>query len=241
MVKVMNKDLDVIPKNIEIEQAILGTVFLNADDAYTAIEHLRVKDFYKTCHQVLFSAMKALLKEGKNIDLITMQDYLKRNNKIEDVGGISYITTLIESVPVTYKVIDYCNILRRTTNEREVYFLAEQYKEGKIKFNELKEKILDVPSTDKGADESTLKDLFLATLKHSSEGVAYKFRIPILNQYLGGVDHGETIVIGGYTSQGKTMMGLQLAMDFAEQGLVVLYCTSEMTPCKCQALIPLLR
>ncbi|MGE4412193.1 MAG: replicative DNA helicase [Candidatus Caldatribacteriota bacterium] len=225
----MSKNMDVKPKKIEVEQALLGAVFLNADNAFIGIEHLRVKDFYKTCHQLLFSTIKALLKEGKNIDLITVQDYLQKNNKIEEVGGISYITYLIESVPVTYKVIDYCNILRRTTYEREVYCLAEQFKDGKISFNELSSKILAIPSLQKGADESTLRDLFLATLQRSSEGVAHKFLIPSLNKYLGGVDLGETIVIGGYTSQGKTMMGLQLAMDFAEQNLVVLYCTSEMT------------
>ncbi|KUK99260.1 MAG: Replicative DNA helicase [Parcubacteria bacterium 32_520] len=220
---------NMIPKNIEVERAILGAMLNDPEDAHIGIEHLAVKDFYITKHQIIFSGMRALIKEEKNIDLVNIQYILTKKKKLNEVE-VSYITDLMNTVPVTYKAIDYCNILKQTTYQREVYILLEQYKEGKIEFQDLTAKILDYPPLEKKADEQTLKELFLATLKRSSEGVAYKFNLEELNYYLGGVDYGETIVIGGYTSQGKTMLALQLAIDFAEQGLNILYCSSEMTP-----------
>ena len=218
-----------IPNNLKTESAVLGAILINPDNAYTAIENLTAESFYSTRHQLLFQSMHELFKNGVNIDFITLNDHLKRQNKLEASGGMSYITELADSVPVSYSVIDYCNILKRTQYEREVFYLVEKYKEGKIEFEELTAKIMDLPMI-RQTDEQTLKDLFLSTLKKSSQGVKYKFLLPTLNKYFGGVDDGEIVVIGGHTSQGKSMFGLQLATDFAEQGLKVLYCTSEMSP-----------
>jgi len=219
--------MNMIPNNQKTETALLGAILINPDNAYTALENLNENSFYSTNHQLIFKAMTELLKAGVNIDLITLSDYANRHKL--DIS-ISYLTNLTETLPVNYNINDYCNILKRTQYEREVFYLAEKYKEGKIEFEELTEKILDFPNLENEPDEQTLKDLFLATLKKSSEGVAYKFGLEVLNKYLGGVDHGETIVLGGYTSQGKTMMAINLATDFADKGLKVLYCTAEMTP-----------
>lgn len=219
----MNK----IPNNKKTEMAILGAVFISQDNAYNIIESLNIDSFYDTGHQVIFESMKKLLTDGVNIDMITMNDYITRN-KIDI--ATSYLMTLAECVPVTANINDYCNILKRTQYEREIYYLTEKYKEGQIEFDELTEKILSFPALNEEPDEQTLKDLFVATLKKSSEGVAYKFRLEILNKYLGGLDKGELLVIGAHTSQGKSMLGLQLATDFAEQGHNILYCTSEMSP-----------
>lgn len=224
------KEIDIsIPKSIETEMAVLGSMLTDVEDAHTGLEHLRMKDFYSDKHKVIFSSMKALLKEGINIDHLTLQYLLKKKEKLEDIGGVSYITDLTSTIPISGRVIDYCNILKQTTYERDVYMLLQKYKEGDIKFEDLRATLLDYPSLEKQEEDLSLEELFLATLKRSSEGVAYKFDILDLNKLLGGVDNGETIVIGGYTSQGKTMFALQLAIGFADQGLNVLYCTSEMT------------
>lgn len=220
--------MNIIPHNDRVEQAVLGAIMLSPENSHLAIENLTERDFYTYKHKLLFTSMKEIFKEGMTVNLVTVQDYLKRKKLLEQVE-IFYVSQLLDTVPTSNNIEDFCDILKRTTYEREIYILTQQYTEGEITFDELTAGIMSFPSLTNRPDEQTLKDLFADTLKNSTKGVAYKFTMEVLERYLGGIDKGETVVIGGYTSQGKTMMGIQLAIDFAEKGFKVLYCTSEMT------------
>jgi|LSQX01.1.fsa_nt_gb replicative DNA helicase len=217
-----------IPQNLETERAILG-LLMTGHDPYEVIEKLTIMDFYPTSHQIIYNSMRDLFRKGVNIDIITLTDNLKTQNKLEAVG-ISYLTLLTSSVPVSYNMPDYINILKQTSYKRQVYLLTLKYKDGQIEFNELTEAILKLPQLIRENEEQSLRDLFSATLSQAMKGVPYKFKLPLLNRLIGGLDHSEIMVIGGKTSMGKSMFGLQLATDFAESDLNVLYCTSEMSP-----------
>jgi replicative DNA helicase len=86
----------------------------------------------------------------------------------------------------------------------------------------------DIPQLDE-VKEETFKDILINTLRRSTKGTEHKFNIDILNRYLGGVDKAEVITIGGYTSQGKSDIAIQLAIDFASTGKKILFLSGEMT------------
>lgn len=92
------------PQNIEAEQAVLGSVFLNPDSIADALEFVEASDFYRRAHQILFQAMVDLNDDGEAIDVITINDRLEMNNQLDDVGGVAYIAELASSVPTAANI-----------------------------------------------------------------------------------------------------------------------------------------
>ena len=215
-------------KSVQAERAILGSCLIDKTSADVAI-NLEYDDFYSTAHQEIFKAMSNLFKENTAIDIITLTEQLKNENKLESIGGVSYLTLLMNTVPVAANVEYYIKIVKQKSNQRKIFTILENVKSGKLDIqkglNEISQiQIYETPEED-------LKTLLKNTILTSDKGVAYKFKIPKLNKYLGGVDKGELITIGGFTSQGKSSFVCQLAIDFAGHSKKrVLYCSSEMTP-----------
>ena len=214
------------PKKIDIERVALGAALADDDSTAAIIEGLTSEDFYETRHKAIFNAIGEVFKKGMSTNLVTINDQLS-TLKNRDVPS-SYLISLIESIPVTYNIDDFITLLKKSSMERRIFLLSEKLKEGIIEVEDFTNQVISLPTFNKVSNE-TLQDLFVNTLVTASQGVAYKFGLEPLNKYLGGLDKGEIITIGGHTSQGKTALCIQLAIDFAERGYKVLYCTSEMT------------
>ena len=108
------------PHNIEAEESVLGAVMLSADAANVALETLRAEDFYKPAHQSIWEAITALFDGNQPIDPVTVADWLRRNESLERVGGVSTITRLMESVPSTSNVDYYADIVDETSIRRRL-------------------------------------------------------------------------------------------------------------------------
>lgn len=215
-------------KSVQAERAILGSCLIDKTSIDVAV-NLEYDDFYSTAHQEIFKSISNLIKRNTAIDLITLTEQLKNENKLESIGGVSYLTLLMNTVPVAANVEYYIKIVKQKSNQRKIFTILENVKSGKLDIqkglNEISQiQIYETPEED-------LKTLLKNTILTSDKGVAYKFKIPKLNKYLGGVDKGELITIGGFTSSGKSSLVVQLAIDFAGYSKKrVLYCSSEMTP-----------
>jgi replicative DNA helicase len=100
------------PQNLEAEMAVLGSMLLNENAVSVAAELLDSNSFYKDQHRKIFEAMLDLYAANKAIDLITLTDELKRNIALEEVGGVSFLTALVNSVPTAANISHYVNIVR---------------------------------------------------------------------------------------------------------------------------------
>lgn len=99
------------PQNLEAEQAVLGSVFLDQDAVVEAMEFIEPKDFYRRNHQLIFQAMIELANRNEAIDVITMKDQLEQFNLLEDIGGIEYLSELALSVPTAANVGYYAKLV----------------------------------------------------------------------------------------------------------------------------------
>ena len=214
------------PNKIDIERVALGAALSDDDSSAAIIEGLSADDFYETRHKSIFNAILEVFKRGMNTNIVTINDQL--SSMKEEIPS-SYLINLVETIPVTYNIDDFITILKKSSMERRIFLLSEKLKEGIIEVEDFTNQVISLPTFNKVSNE-TLQDLFVNTLVTASQGVAYKFGLEPLNKYLGGLDKGEIITIGGHTSQGKTALCIQLAIGFADRGYKVLYCTSEMTP-----------
>src|SRR6476661_6312331 len=88
-----------LPSSPETEKAILGAIILDNTIVAQAIEMLKPADFYVPSHRRIFTAMIALFERGSEINPILIGEELKKENALESVGGISFITNLTYGLP----------------------------------------------------------------------------------------------------------------------------------------------
>ncbi|MBA7554879.1 Replicative DNA helicase [subsurface metagenome] len=167
-----------------------------------------------------------MFKKNIGIDELIV---IKEINKNELKMPGDYIYGLISSVPCrgeNYR--HYNSIIKKKSVQRKILAILEDTREGKIEMEGALLEIEKLPGED--IKEEAFSIILENTLKDSIRGTEYRFKISSLNHYLGGADKGELITIGGWTSQGKSTLAIQLAIDFASGGKKVLYLSTEMTP-----------
>ena len=108
------------PQNIEAEQAVLGAMLIDKEAIAKATEVLSADDFYREAHRVIFSAMLELYNKNEAVDMVTVTEILKRDNKLEDIGGIAYITSLANVVLTAANVKYHAEIVAEKSVLRQL-------------------------------------------------------------------------------------------------------------------------
>ena len=219
----------IIYNNDEIERASLGSCLLDREALNQTFECLEIDDFYNKAHQIIFQTIMEMVRLNVGIDMIILTEKLQSKGQLEKIGGVVYLTKIISSVPTFKNIEHYNSIIKKNSNQRKIKEILQDLKMENVAIPEALELIAKVPVVE--VKEETLKTLLKNTILISSKGVAHRYKIPSLNHYLGGIDKGEIVTIGGFTSQGKTSLAVQLAIDFIDinEDKKVLYLTSEMT------------
>ena len=112
------------PQNIEAEQAVLGAAFLSADALIEAMQYVQADDFYRRAHQIIFQTMVDLNDQDQAIDVVTVNNQLKEQNLLDDVGGVSYIAELAAAVPTAANVSYYAKIVQEKSLLRRLIATA---------------------------------------------------------------------------------------------------------------------
>ena len=100
------------PQNTEMEQSVLGAILLENEALVKVLEILDERDFYQEAHRWIFQAMIGLFEENIPIDLLTVTERLRKNERLEAVGGASYLAELVELVPTAAHVWHHARVVR---------------------------------------------------------------------------------------------------------------------------------
>lgn len=109
-----------LPHCIEAERSILGAILLDNAVCSRAIELLRRDDFYLHSHRRIFEKMITVTEQVMPVDLVTLSDELRRAGEFEQIGGATYIASLIDGVPRTDTIEPYARILLRHSRARQI-------------------------------------------------------------------------------------------------------------------------
>ena len=90
---------NVLPNNLEAEQSLIGCMLIDNDVLSEVADKLTDRDFYQESHQLIVSAILKVFYQRKPADIITISDCLEKDGNLSKVGGIDYITELMQSVP----------------------------------------------------------------------------------------------------------------------------------------------
>ncbi len=100
------------PQNLEAEMAVLGAMLIDEEAVATAIEILSCEFFYKESHRHVYEGILSLFNHNKAVDIITICEELKKQDLLEQVGGSSYIASLVNTVPTSANIQHYASIVR---------------------------------------------------------------------------------------------------------------------------------
>jgi replicative DNA helicase len=112
------------PQNLEAEQAVLGAVLIENDAINKIVDILSPDDFYKETHRKIYSAMLGMFESSEPIDLVTLTNALRGAKSLENVGGASYLSTLVSLVPTAANIKNHAKIVREKAVLRKLIHTA---------------------------------------------------------------------------------------------------------------------
>ncbi len=214
------------PQNLEAEQSVLGAILIDNNALTRCLEILDPEDFYKGSHRKIFFAMTDLFDKNEPIDLITLTDQLKKNDELEAVGGIAYLSLMVNMVPTAANVKYHSHIVREKALLRGLVQSANEIASKVYEDNLDAEDLVDYAErsifkiSDKRVKASfvslkeVIRDSFemierLYDKKETITGVSSGFRD--LDDLTTGFQKGDLIIVGGRPSMGKTAFALNIA------------------------------
>jgi replicative DNA helicase len=115
-----------LPSNLEAERSILGAILLDNSVCNQAMEMMRRDDFFLDSHRRIYDKMILLSERGTSIDLVTLSEELRRASEFEQVGGATYIASLIDGVPRTDTIEPYVKIVKSKAILRKLITASNQ-------------------------------------------------------------------------------------------------------------------
>ncbi|PIR26799.1 MAG: replicative DNA helicase [Deltaproteobacteria bacterium CG11_big_fil_rev_8_21_14_0_20_42_23] len=218
------------PQNIEAEQSILGAVLLDNEAIHRCLELVQAEDFYRETHRKIYEAVLDLYQKSEPVDIITLTSHLKSKNVLDQVGGATYLSFLVDQVPTAANVASYCKIVREKSVSRRLIegatqIISDGYQQH-ADVNEYLDKaeqiIFDVAQnrTKKGFSQvkDVVKDSFKAIeqlyeRKELITGVPSGFKD--LDRLTSGFQPSDLVIIAGRPSMGKTAFVLSILENAA--------------------------
>ena len=232
-----------IPSNKEAEQSLLSSMFISHYALEKATDTLTTDDFYYDNNRVIFNALDNLNKNNTPIDMTSVITELKNKNKLEEAGGISYISDVLNSEAVATNVDYYIKKVSDTSLLRRLIKVSEEI--GTLGYESLDEvdealdeaekKVLSVVKNRQGSEFRPFKDILYSARKNLEDlyqtkgditGIASGF--VDLDKLTAGFHENQLIIVAARPAMGKTLFALNVAVNAAIAGKSVAIFNLEM-------------
>jgi replicative DNA helicase len=221
-----------LPVSMEAERSILGAILLDNSLYDQAAENLIPDHFSLDAHRRVYSRMRDLQESGRPVDMITLVEELDRHKEVEAIGGVAYLSSLIDGVPDRPSIEHYVRIVRNKALLRGLINLAQNAIAEAIEHSDEAEEVLgraeqaifqlsdnrigqgflDIPAIIKGSFGS-LEELYARGQEITGLATHYTQ----LDKLTSGLQPSDLIIIAARPSMGKTA----LAMNIAENAAVL--------------------
>jgi len=99
------------PQSLEAEESILSAILIDNDTLIEVLEILSPEDFYRSAHQKIFAAIAELFARNEPADLVTLTNILREQDRLEEIGGATYLANLVDTVPLAVNAQHYAKIV----------------------------------------------------------------------------------------------------------------------------------
>ncbi|MFZ2975118.1 MAG: replicative DNA helicase [Candidatus Moraniibacteriota bacterium] len=225
-----NNDLKIPPQNIEAERSVLGALMLDKDAVIKIANLVRLGDFYRDDHNIIYEAMMELYEQREPIDVLSLSNRLEEKKQLDKIGGSSYLTELVNSVPSSSNIAHYAKVVQKKSTLRKLIITASEIVELGYREDEDVEKILDSAEQKLfGVSQKYIKQDFVPIKSileaafnridelhkgdHKLRGVPTGY--PDMDNILAGFQKSDLVILAARPSIGKTTLALDLARQIA--------------------------
>ena len=233
------------PHSAEAEQAVLGAMLMNKEAISMASEIITGEDFYQTAYGILFDCIVEMFQQGKPVDLITLQDYLKEKDVPPEISNMEFARDLLMQAQTSANADTYAKIVREKSVMRRLIKVNEEtantcYQQNKPLdeiLEDAQKKVFELAETGNSEEYVPIRQVVLNALdviERASKTKGTVTGIPTgfidLDYKLSGLQRSDLVLIAARPSMGKTAFVLNIAQYVAfRQNLAVAIFSLEMS------------
>ncbi len=222
------ENLKVPPHSIEAEQSVLGGLLLENRAWEKIADIVQEEDFYRQDHRLIFRSIAVLAEQDEPLDIITLSEWLKDRDELDNAGGLAYLGTLAKDTPSAANIKAYAEIVREKSILRQLISIGSEISEdafnpgerpSKELLDEAEKKVFEIAEQgNRKQDFQNIKSLLKQTLAHIDElsksdatltGASTGYSE--LDDMTSGLQKGDLIIVAGRPSMGKTTFSMNLA------------------------------
>jgi len=221
-----------VPFNREAEEAVIGSVLINENVIFELMHILKAEDFYIHRLRFIWQSIDRLAKAGKTIDLLTVSDNLKNHNDLEEIGGPSFLTSLVNARASSLNATAYAKIVKGFSARRELLNTANRIATLAYNTEIPIDEVVEISMKEASSVELLSTSSHNATLigdlvddqiieareraKNPQEIWGYETGFPKYDRATGGIHPAELVYIAGQPGVGKTWLGLSWATHLSK-------------------------
>jgi replicative DNA helicase len=224
-----------LPQSTDAERAVLGSILINNNAFYRVLGTIDTPDFFRDAHRTIFSAMRLLAEQSREIDLLTLKDELGKRGQLDVVGGSAYISSLVDGIPDVANVERYARIVKEKSTLRRLIVMGNSVMRAALDAPNEPGDVLNIAektlyeiaegSIEKGfvaLDRITRSNMEAIEQLHSAGKLITG--IPTgydrFNEFTSGFQAQDLIIIAARPSMGKTsfMMNIAEAIAIPDKG-----------------------
>ena len=218
------------PHNLEAEESLISGILIDNSTLLDILEILSPEDFYKTVHQKIFSAIVDLFRKNEPVDLVTLANILKEQNKLEEIGGAAYLAEIVDTVPLAVNAQHYAKIVHDKACLRGLIKRADNIIKRCFEDTGNVEEVIDF--SEKSIFEiaenkinpaffplSKIVDDNITTLEERQGKKTMVTGVPTgfsrFDYLTSGLQKSDLLILAGRPSMGKTALALNIARNVA--------------------------
>ncbi len=233
------------PHDVEAEEAVIGSLLIDGETINRVAAVLKPEDFFRERNRWCFDACKALYERGDAINQVSVAHELSIRERLDDVGGASYLSHLVATVPTSVHAEHYARIVNRSATMRRLIQAAGDIAtigyggsaDVDAAIAQAEDLIYRIRSGHAVRDFVTIREVLDQYLEESTamggpleHGVA---PIPSgftdIDRLLGGLQRGDLLILASRPGLGKSTLAMNIARNAAEHGAVVAAFSLEMS------------
>lgn len=232
--------------SVEAERSVIGSILLDGDLVSSVSEIVCADDFFRPEHCIIFNSILSLADSCESIDVVTVSEWIDKNNSLDDIGGIGYLLEIADSTPSASNVLSYAEIVKERAILRRIAALGSQVSEvardrdGMTSAEMIEETERQLAalseSQAKAGDLESIGDILIGAVNGIDERfnngetvTGIKTGLSDFDEFMGGLQDTDLIILGGRPAMGKTSLAINMAENAAiNEGKVVAVFSIEM-------------
>lgn len=222
--------LKVPPHDIEAEKSVLGAILVDPSSIHLVIEFLKPEYFYTLEHNLIYSAMLSLFEKQQPIDVVTLRNELTQEGNLKKIGGATYLSDLINTVPTSAYIETYGNIVKNHFIKRKLIEVSSRIVEQAFDEKGDTKKLLDLAESEifslsqqnTHRDFVEIKEILTESferleefMKHGGHLRGVPTGFSDLDNKLAGMQASNLLILAARPGIGKTTFALNIALALA--------------------------